>query len=566
MGRSAVRCGAGILALFLAGRLRAQDEPIRYEPAFERIDEAVRWHMKAGNVPGLAVVVSGRDGPLRIATYGVADVKLGTPTAADTLFEIGSLSKSFTAVALLQLAEKGLFDPQAPVKKVLPWFQTPAPYRPLTAHDLLTHTGGLAGDRVDIPTSLFQTVAPKDTAPGVAPGTAFRYSNLGYQILGWMLEELSHQRYGAAVATRILEPLGMTASEGAITFETFRRLATGYRPFFDDRPVPVARPIVEAPRVEYGSGDGSIASTPADMDRYLRMLLNRGAGPSGRLLSEESFRLLVEPAIHVSPFDPPAYGYGFFVRGSDGHTLIRHTGVTTGMSAILEADLENGIGVVVLQNSAAVEATPGPLGDYVMRALRAAATRRPLPEPVRRPSGAVENPAEYTGTFDAADGQRLAFAVAEGRLVLEHRGTRVPLEQRGPDVFLADHPDFALHLLRFGRQGDRVVEVTHGAAWLCSGKYQGPRAFAPPKEWAAFSGHYRSANPWLSNFRVFVRKGKLWMSAPGGAESLLVPAEPGSFQVGEEHTVERIRFDTLVKGRALRANLSGVDFYRTFTP
>jgi D-alanyl-D-alanine carboxypeptidase len=555
-----------MLVLCLKWRLHAQEEPIRYEPVFERIDEAVRRHMKAGNVPGLAVVVSQRDGPLRIATYGVADVKLGTPIGTDTLFEVGSLSKSFTAVALLQFAEKGLFDPHAPVKKVLPWFQTPAPYRPLTAHDLLTHTGGLAGDRIDVPTSLFQTVAAKDTAPGVAPGTAFRYSNLGYQILGWMLEELSHQRYGAAVAERILEPLGMTASEGAITIETFRRLATGYRPFFDDRPVPVGRPIAEAPRVEYGSGDGSIASTPADMDRYLRMLLHRGAGPRGRLLSEESFRLLVEPAVHVSPFDPTAYGYGFFVRRSEGHTLIRHTGVTTGMSAILEADLENGIGVVVLQNTSAAEAMPGPLGDYVMRAMRAVASRRSLPEPAPEPSDAAPNPAEYTGTFEAADGQKITFAAAEGRLVLEHRGTRVPLELRGPDAFLADHPDFALHLLRFGRQGDRVVEVTYGAGWYCTGRYQGPRTFAAPKEWPTFAGHYRAANPWLSNFRVFVRKGKLWMAAPGGAEDLLVPAEPGSFQLGEEHTAERMRFDTLVKGRTQRANFSGVDFYRTFTP
>jgi hypothetical protein len=140
------------------------------------------------------------------------------------------------------------------------------------------------------------------------------------------------------------------------------------------------------------------------------------------------------------------------------------------------------------------------------------------------------------------------------------------LEKWGKGCFYVPHPDFALFPLRFGREGDQVVEALHGADWYVNQRHQRPAVLDTPPERAAFSGHYRSHNPWYSNFRVVSRKGQLFLVQPGGDEEVLVQLGDGLFRVGEDERIpERLCFDTILSGRALRVSLSGCDYYRTFT-
>jgi hypothetical protein len=143
----------------------------------------------------------------------------------------------------------------------------------------------------------------------------------------------------------------------------------------------------------------------------------------------------------------------------------------------------------------------------------------------------------------------------------------IALEPRDPDYFYVPHPDFTRFLLHFRREKGKVVEAFHGSDWYITDRYTGPTAFSHPPEWLAFPGHYRSHNPWYSNFRVVLRKGMLTLILPQGEEEALIPLGGVTFQVGEdEHSPERIRFDTLIDGQAFRVNLSCCDYYRTFTP
>src|SRR5690606_27366334 len=128
-----------------------------------------------------------------------------------------------------------------------------------------------------------------------APGSHWAYSNIGYQVLGVLLERLEHERYPAIIQRRLLGPLGMSATLPEFTHEDRLTMAKGYVSLFDDRPSRREDPLVEAPWIEYGSGDGSLVSTPADLGSYLTMLLNRGAGPGGRLLSERGDAALTPP-------------------------------------------------------------------------------------------------------------------------------------------------------------------------------------------------------------------------------------------------------------------------------
>ncbi|MGE5345433.1 MAG: serine hydrolase domain-containing protein, partial [Acidithiobacillales bacterium] len=448
----------------------------------------------------------------------------------------------------------------------LKWFEAPGGSRPPTLHQLLTHCAGLPADRGDIPSPVAQALAVRERKPHVPPGAGYHYSNIGYQILGLVAEQAGHRSYAEMLAREIFSPLGMASTRGAITFGDKADAASGYVPLHDDRPPHPDDPLVEAQWIEYAGADGCILSTAPDMAKWMKAILGRGVGPSGRILSAESFERLVQPWIRVSPFEPTAYGYGFFVRRIEGRTALRHTGGMLGFTSALAADLDRGLGVIVLTNVARPDSRPTEFAEFVLGTLIASEKGEALPEVPHVDRRLVPGARDYAGTFVSSLGERLVFTAENDHLFLVKDGARYVLEPRGEDRFWVGHPDFSLYLLQFGRQSGKVVEALYGPSWYVTKGYDGPRAFSVPKESAAFRGHYRATNPWTNDFRVFFRKGKLWMETPDGAERLLVPIEPGLFRVGEERTPEFVRFDEIVDGWAQRASLSGVEYYRFFTP
>jgi hypothetical protein len=139
------------------------------------------------------------------------------------------------------------------------------------------------------------------------------------------------------------------------------------------------------------------------------------------------------------------------------------------------------------------------------------------------------------------------------------------LEPRGEDRFFVDRPDLAFFLLRFRRHDGSVVQATHGGNVYTREGCAEQLAPKPPDEWRAYAGHYRAYNPWLPTFRAVLQGGELILDWPSwGPFDELTPLSDGSFRVGaEEWSPERVRFDAIVDGQALRANLSGCgEYYR----
>ncbi len=545
------------------------------QEAFERVDRFVKQQMQASNIPGLAVALTDRERLLYVASHGLADVAAQTPVTADTLFEIGSISKSFTAIALLQLHETGQVELQAPVVRYLPWFQvprgcTPGTRRgqePITLHHLLSHTAGIIMGTEFSTEARYEVWALRETEAAAPPGSYFHYSNVGYKVLGLVLEEVLGQSCGEIIQERILSPLGMGSTVPVITHETRNLLAVGYEPFYDDRPAHPSHRLVPATWLETGTADGSIAATAADLAAYLRMLINRGQGPDGRILSEDSFRLMTQRVIRPPEEDGghgAFYGYGLAIGQDDSHLLIGHDGGMVGYYSAMLGDLDDGLGVVVLING---PGEPSDVARFALSLLQAASHSGELPPlpPVPDP-GRIEDAGDYAGTYWAED--RTFVLVGKGeRLIMEYGGERISLERRGRDRFYAAHPDFVRFLLQFGREESVVVEAFHGQQWYTNERYTGPTAFDHPPEWTAYGGHYRSHNPWHTNFRVVLRKGGLVLIEPWGDEEILVPLGEGVFRIGDdERSPERLRFDTVKGGQVTRANLSGCDYYRTFTP
>ena len=537
------------------------------ERAFEEIDRYVERRISEVNMPGMALAVTDREKLLRVATFGYADLAAGTPVQPGSMFEIGSIGKSFTNVALMQLCDEGLLDLQAPVSRYLPWFEVQSDYGPITTHHLMTHTSGLVNG-TDIGThGLYESWALRDSHTGAPPGEYFRYSNIGYKTLGFLLEEVDGRPYQEAVQARVLDPLGMRDSHAVIGFETRKRAAVGYRSFYDDRPEHRDHGLAPALWTEYGVGDGSPASTAEDMAVYLRMLMNRGSGPSGRVISEESFRLMTQRATTTPQWGGAYYGYGLTLADVDGHEYLGHSGSTPGFVAGVIADLDDGIGVVVLINGYVESYGSIEMAMHLLRLLRAGLDQQEMdpPPPVVDPAS-VSNAADYAGSYSGG-GDRLVLTAPGGRLALQWRGQDVVLQRRGEDRFYVPHPDLELFLLEFGRDGDRVVEVFHGPDWYAGEGYSGPRNFDYPEEWESFLGHYRTYNFGLTNFRIVLRKGTLVLVYPTGGNEPLEPLEDGLFRIGEDpRSPETLRFDAIASGKALRATYSGCPYYRTYTP
>jgi hypothetical protein len=359
----------------------------------------------------------------------------------------------------------------------------------------------------------------------------------------------------------------MATAAPTITLAIRPRLAVGYSPFSDDRPWLSHHPLAPATWLETDTADGCLAMTVADLATYLRMLLNRGAYPGGRLLSPASFDLLTQRAIESASGDEPRYyGYGIVTHDVGGHVYLGLGGGMVGYFAGMIGDLDAGLGAVVLVNG---PGSPGRIARAALDLVRAAIEGAPPPElPSTDDDQMVETAADYAGTYRSAE-RAVTFAARDNRLVLMHDDADVDLYPYGADTFVADHPAFARFAFRFERDDERVVDVFHGAEWFTSERYAGPTTFAVPDEWRAFPGRYRSHNPWSTNFAVVLRKDRLWLivpSEPDGfdAEQPLIPLADGSFRVGaDERGPEFIRFDTVIDGNAIRVNLSGCDFYRT---
>lgn len=529
--------------------------------ALGAIDAFVNRHIRERGAPGLVLGLADRNGVVAARTYGHRDVKTGQPIEPGDLFEIGSITKSFIAISLLQLREEGKLDLDRPVREYLPWLKIESAYAPIRVHHLLSHTSGLP-NALGLPADLER--APLWT--GHAPGERFRYCNLGYDLLGRLLETLDGRKLREILPARIFQPLGMASTSPVISHDIRPRMPVSYWPLYDDRPFQRHGPLVEAPYLAIDNTAGCIVSTANDMALYMRMLLNRGRGPKRPVISGESFALFSKPAIAAPSFGEGAsYGYGIAIQPVEGRTLLRHTGGMVSFCSAMQVDLDAGFGAFASVNASLSGYRPNPVAAYALASLRAEHDGKPMP-PMPEPDDPYKQPntADYVGTYTTPDGRKLILTAEGDLLRLAWKGESIPLERLAPDSFFVSHPDFALFALSFGRdEKGAVTEAIHGPDWYAGERYAGPRTFAtPPAEWQAFAGHYRNDSPWEGSARVVLRNGRLWL----GGEAPLAPLGGGLFRIGDEDfSPDRVRFGSVVNGRALVATFNGVDYRRIET-
>jgi len=323
-------------------------------PSFAAVDAYIRAQIKDARIPGLALGIV-RDGrPVHLRGFGRADDS-GRAFTPQTPFFIGSCSKSFTALAVMQLAEAGKVDLDAPVRRYIPWFRVADPEASalITVRHLLNQTSGLtegAGRAATLAAGM-QPLEPAVRALATAglaraPGAAFEYSNLNYTTLGLVVEMAAGEPFEAYLKTHIFEPLGMRHTYTAIEDARRDGLASGYRYWFG---FPVA---FDAPGHGGTVPAGGIISTAEDMSRYLAMYQGGGCYDGQVVLSSAGIAEMLRPGPPQKrgAFAGAGYGMGWFTGPWGGVDASYHPGDEPGAHAGMALVPDGNWGVVVLFN------------------------------------------------------------------------------------------------------------------------------------------------------------------------------------------------------------------------
>lgn len=436
---------------------------------FEAFAEKV---MEEYQLPGMAVGVAQAGKPVYARGFGYRDREARLPATVDTVFGIGSITKSFTCVGIMQLQEEGRLSVDDPVVKYLPRFRVArgdGAHRHMTIHHFMTHTAGLP----PLPT-LFSAMAPsmkgdpaveemlKDAAFGEfknvdtlddliefiadldfellgPPGSVFSYSNDAYALLGHIIERVSDRSYAEFLDERILGPAGMTRSTldldqlarfpEVTTLYAQRSRNTGEGDGGRRDEVFAAPRWWQAPAM---LAAGFLRSNVADMLRYMEIYRTGGVVGDARILAPESVRAMTHP--HVACAPGMAYGYGLLITPDyQGVTLVEHGGGIKGVAAWVTAVPERDLTAAVLTN----------LADVPVARLALAAVNACMGVPIERQRvefTPTQCPAErlpdYEGTYRSGEGAHIKVTAAGGTLRFETEGESHEAYAAGDDLFV----------------------------------------------------------------------------------------------------------------------------------
>lgn len=310
------------------------------------VDDYLKAQMAAQHIPGLSVAVVQDGTVVKTAAYGLSDAETKTPATLNTLYGLGSCTKPFTAVAVLQLMEAGKVSLDAPISRYLDGL--PAAWNAITVRELLTHTSGLPNYRLAL--DFTKLSDPKYKQPNVVvallagkpldfpPGTRFEYSNTNYHLLGRLIEKVSGQSYGAYLASHQFQAAGMTRARLSDPPARVPNQAVGY-----DWNGKTRLPNATFLPGNLDVGDSGLLSTSGDLVKWTTALA------SGRLVSDATLKQMITPGT-LTDGTPVSYGLGLVVSQYKGQTLVGHSGAVPGYSSSIFYFPDSKLTVIVLCN------------------------------------------------------------------------------------------------------------------------------------------------------------------------------------------------------------------------
>jgi CubicO group peptidase (beta-lactamase class C family)/D-alanyl-D-alanine dipeptidase len=544
------------------GTARAQAAPDsiaavpRFAAVARTLDQFIRHEMVDKALPGLSIALVEGQNTVWARGFGVANMRDSTPATARTVYRVGSVSKLFTDIGVMQLAERGALSLDAPVTRYLPGFHPGgAGAASITLRQLMSHRAGLVreppvGHYFDNSApSLESTVrSMNDTRLVYAPSAKTKYSNAGIAVVGLTVATAGRQRFSEYLASAVLHPMGLIDSAFEPDSVIRRRLSQATMWTLDGR-------TFVAPTFELGMAPaGSMYSTVVDLGRFTSVLFARGPAAGGRVLSERSLAEMWTPQ-----FTPPGaksgFGLGFDVTRLDGHRVVRHGGAIYGFATELAALPDDSLGVVVAINKDGTNGVASRIAIASLRLMLAAAKGSPLSEPIITMPISLETARRLDGVYGTGD-------------------RRVELVARDSTVYLMPSSELARGRLRV-LAGDTLVvddEMAFGPRLRLVGerlivgsdtlrREPRTRPANPPDRWRGLIGEYG----WDYNtLYVLERGGKLHALIEWFFDYPLTEINPDAFTFPASglYDGERVAFRRRADGYATEVRVGGVVFPR----
>jgi CubicO group peptidase (beta-lactamase class C family) len=308
----------------------------------DQVDDYVRKTMDQHRIPGVALTVIQGGKTVKTHAYGLANLELNVPVKPETVFEIGSLTKQFTAAGILLLAQEGKLSVDDKLSRHLT--NTPESWREITLRHLLSHTSGLRSytglDGFELRRHLTQAqfIAAIGALPlEFQPGGSWKYCNTGFNLLGYVIENVSGRSYWEFMSERIFRPLGMNDTTNRLPSLVIHNRAAGYE---QTNRVWINR--------DYDLTDvfsaGGLVSTLGDLARW------NAALERDDLLSAQSKQQMWTP-VKLNSAKATKYGFGWFIDTLEGRRNIGHSGSTSGFSASIQRFPDDKLALIVLTNT-----------------------------------------------------------------------------------------------------------------------------------------------------------------------------------------------------------------------
>jgi CubicO group peptidase (beta-lactamase class C family) len=441
---------------------------------FSELEKVALEELKETNTPGAAVAMVSGDRMVFAKGFGTANIETGAPVTPDMLFRVGSVTKMFTAALLVTLAEDKQINLNEPIGKYVKGLNPKL--SEVTAHQLMSHTAGMTdespsdyGSHDDSALAGYVRSLKEDHF-FTEPGRIFSYSNPGFDVAGFLIEEVGGRPYADVMSERLFKPLGMKSTTFRPTVAMTYPLSQGHSLSGKAKPG-VIRPFGDNVA---GWPDGFMFSSVNDLARFTIAFMNSGRIDGKQVLSAAAVAKLSTPYADLHSrfrFANGKYGYGLFVHDYRGAYVVWHAGLMPGFGALLQMVPAHDFAVIVLANRS--EAL---LNATAEKAMELMLPLGPKAEAKSEQALAVSEAEirEYVGTYTNKP-ENAELLLKQGRLVLkrgdgefpitkigDHRFSIVkPSESEAEEFVLVRGGDGKAEYLHIGRHALKKVQAKH---------------------------------------------------------------------------------------------------------
>lgn len=407
---------------------------------FTELEKVTLEELKETNTPGAAVAVVSGDRLVFAKGFGVANIETGTPATPDTLFRIGSVTKMFTAAVLVTLAEERQIELHAPIGRYVKGLNSKLSQ--ITAHQLMSHTAGMTDESPsdygshDDPALAAFVRSLKDDQFFTEPGEIFSYSNPGFDVAGFLIEEVGGKPYADQMVERFFRPLGMNRTTFRPTMAMTYPLSQGHDASEKAKPT-VIRPFGDNVA---GWPDGFMFSSVNELARFAIAFMDGGKIDGKQVLTTSVITKLSTPYADIHSrfgFENGRYGYGLFVHDHRGVRVIWHAGLIPGFGALLQMVPTERFAVIVLANKSG-----SLLNRTAEKAMELMLPLKAKPEAKPKQALAIREAeiSEYVGTYTNKP-ESVEIVVKQGRLVLKREDGEFPIKKVGDQRFSIIKPN-----------------------------------------------------------------------------------------------------------------------------